>query len=165
MNPAEPARTDTPTAAGRPATKPRTPRRRARESAVQVLYAWLLNPEPAGDVKRQARLDADFPKLDAGLFDALVDGVVAHADALRAALQPTLDRPAADLSPVEHAILLVAAEELLHHPQTPYRVVINEAVDLAKVFGGTDGHKYVNGVLDRVAAQARPQEVAARRQG
>lgn len=160
MSPAEPTAPD---AAPKPAGKPRTPRRRARETAVQALYAWLLNPGTAADVKREARLEIDFLKLDAALFDTLVDGVVTHADTLHATLQPALDRPAADLSPVEHAILLVAAEELVHHPQTPYKVVINEAIDLAKVFGGTDGHKYVNGVLDRIAAGVRPQEVAARR--
>ena len=80
---------------------------------------------------------------------------------LHEAITPALDRPVAELSPVEHAVLLVAAFELLHHPEIPYRVVINEAVELAKTFGGTDGYKYVNGVLDRVALRLRAVEAAA----
>jgi N utilization substance protein B len=164
MSPADaPAADDA--ARAKPAAKPRTPRRRAREAAVQALYAWLLNPADASDVKREARLEADFLKLDAELFDRIVDGVIAHADTLRAGFAGFVDRPVDELSPVEHAVLLVASEELRHHPQTPYKVVINEAIDLAKLFGGTDGHKYVNGVLDRVAAEARPAETAARRGG
>jgi N utilization substance protein B len=139
--------------------KPKSARRRSRELALQMLYGWLVNPADADSVKREARTDPDFRKLDAELFDRIVDGVIAGAEALRARLASHLDRPPAELSPVEHAILLIGAQELSAHPETPYKVIINEAIDLAKSFGGTDGHKYVNGVLDRLAAELRPGEV------
>jgi len=141
------------------AGKPKSARRRSRELALQLLYGWLVNPTDADSVKREARADPDFRKLDAELFDRIVEGVVADAQALRGRLAAHLDRPPAELSPVEHAILLIGARELAAHPETPYKVIINEAIDLAKSFGGTDGHKYVNGVLDRLAAELRPQEV------
>lgn len=141
------------------AAKPKSARRRARELALQMLYGWLVNPVDAESLKREARLDEEFRKLDAGLFDRIVDGVVGDAVSLRARLANHLDRPVAELSPVEHAILLIGAQELSAHAETPYKVIINEAIDLAKSFGGTDGHKYVNGVLDRLAAELRPQEV------
>jgi N utilization substance protein B len=139
--------------------KPKSARRRSRELALQVLYGWLLNPSDADTLKREARLGTAFPRVDARLFDRVVDDVVMHADELRLRLAPHLDRAVRALSPVEHVILLIAAGELAFHPETPYRVVINEAVELAKTFGGTDGHKYVNGVLDRLAAALRPAEV------
>ncbi|MCW5626731.1 MAG: transcription antitermination factor NusB [Burkholderiales bacterium] len=142
----------------KPRSKPTSPRRRSRELAVQMLYGWLLSGADAEDLKRDARLDENFRRIDADLFDRLVDGVTGDAEALRARLQPYLDRTIRELSPVEHAILLLGALELAAHPETPYRVVINEAIDLAKTFGGTDGHKYVNGVLDRLAAELRPNE-------
>lgn len=145
----------------RPASpaKPKSARRRSRELALQMLYGWLVNPVDADAVKREARTDAEFGKLDAGLFDRIVEGVIGDVQALRARLAVHLDRPPAELSPVEHAILLIGAQELSAHRETPYKVIINEAIDLAKSFGGTDGHKYVNGVLDRLAAELRPQEV------
>ncbi len=89
-------------------------------------------------------------------------GVTGDADALRNRITPYLDRPVKELSPVEHALLLLSACELRDHPETPYKVVINEAIELAKSFGGTDGHKYVNGVLDKLAAELRPDEFNAR---
>jgi N utilization substance protein B len=141
------------------AAKPKSARRRSRELALQMLYGWLVNPADADSVKREGRLDPEFRKLDAALFDRIVDGVIADAEPLRARLAAHLDRPTAELSPVEHAILLIGAQELSAHPETPYKVIINEAIDLAKSFGGTDGHKYVNGVLDRLAAELRPKEV------
>jgi N utilization substance protein B len=113
-------------------------------------------------IASQMRTQKDFAHADAALFEALVHGVAREAKELESIFQPHLDRPASALSPIEHCILLLGAFELAHHPETPYRVVINEAVELAKTFGGTEGHKYVNGVLDRVAAQLRALEVAAR---
>ncbi len=89
-------------------------------------------------------------------------GAIAHVGALRAAISPHLDRPIAELSPVEHAVLLIGAYEMTHHVEIPYRVVINEAVEVAKSFGGTDGFKYVNGVLDKLGADLRPGESRAR---
>jgi N utilization substance protein B len=94
----------------------------------------------------------------------MLHGAIGEAEGLRDAFRPYIDRGIETLSPVEHAVLLLGAYEFTHHPEIPYRVVINEAVELAKTFGGTDGYKYVNGVLDRVALRLRPLE-AARRQG
>jgi len=138
-------------------------RRRAREFALQALYQWLVNESSADALLAQLREQKDFPKADAALAESLLRGVVSDAEALRARVAPYLDRPVKELSPVEHALLLLAACELRDQVQTPYRVVINEAVELAKSFGGTDGHKYVNGVLDKLAAELRPGEVRAPR--
>jgi transcription antitermination protein NusB len=137
-------------------------RRRAREFALQAIYQWLINESTAESLLAQLREQKDFPKADQPLTEALLRGVVGNADALRHLLTPYLDREMKGLSPVEHALLLLSAFELRDHAQTPYKVVINEAIELAKSFGGTDGHKYVNGVLDKLAAELRPDEVNAR---
>ncbi len=152
------------TEAAPPADKPRpkNARRLTRERAVQTIYTWLLNPGEARDIKRDARLEEDFPKLDAKLYDRLVDGVTSDAAGLHALIAPLIDRKVEELSPVEHAILLLGTLELTAHVETPYRVIINEAVEIAKVFGGTDGHRYINGVLDRLAQQVRPDEAVRR---
>lgn len=141
----------------------KTARRRAREFALQALYQWRLTGYPVDAIALQIRAEKDFVHADAALFEALVHGVVREAQALEAVLQPYLDRPASALSPVERCILLMGAFELAHHPETPYRVVINEAVELAKTFGGTEGHKYVNGVLDKLASRLRTVEMTAPR--
>ena len=138
-------------------------RRRAREFALQAIYQWLVNESTAETLLAQLKEQKDFPKADQALAEALLRGVVGNADALRQRITPFLDRPIKELSPVEHALLLLAACELRDHAQTPYKVIINEAVELAKSFGGTDGHKYVNGVLDKLAAELRQNEVGARR--
>ena len=138
-------------------------RRRAREFALQAAYQWLVNESTAEVLLAQLQEQKDFAKADQPLAEALLRGVIANADALRELVRPSLDRDIAQLSPVEHALLLQSAFELRDHLQTPYRVIINEAIELAKSFGGTDGHKYVNGVLDKLAAQLRPAEISARR--
>ncbi len=138
-------------------------RRRAREFALQATYQWLVNESTADLLLAQLQEQKDFAKADQPLAEALLRGVIANADALRELVRPNLDRDIAQLSPVEHALLLQSAFELRDHLQTPYRVIINEAIELAKSFGGTDGHKYVNGVLDKLAAQLRPAEIGARR--
>jgi N utilization substance protein B len=138
-------------------------RRRAREFALQALYQWLVNESAAETLLAQLKEQKDFPKADQALAEALLRGVVGNADALRNLLTPYLDRPMKELSPVEHALLLLSAFELRDHAQTPYKVIINEAIELAKSFGGTDGYKYVNGVLDKFAAELRPAEVGAPR--
>jgi len=138
-------------------------RRRAREFALQAIYQWLLNESAAENLLAQLKEQKDFPKADQALAEALLRGVVGNAEALRQLLMPYLDREMKALSPVEHALLLLSAFELRDHEQTPYRVIINEAIELAKSFGGTDGHKYVNGVLDKLAAELRPAEVGLRR--
>jgi N utilization substance protein B len=142
----------------------RSSRRRAREFAVQGLYQWLLTGGDAGETARHVAMLEGFGKSDQPLFERLWQGVVDGRDGLDALLAPHLDRAPAALSPIEHAILLVGACELRDMPETPYRVVLNEAVELAKVFGGTDGHKYVNGVLDKLATRLREPEIAARRE-
>ena len=137
-------------------------RRRAREIALQALYQWLVNECSADVLLAQFKEQKDFAKADQALVETLLRGVTGDADALRNSITPYLDRPVKELSPVEHALLLLAACELRDHPETPYKVVINEAIELAKSFGGTDGHKYVNGVLDKLAAELRPAEFRAR---
>jgi N utilization substance protein B len=140
-------------------SKNRTPRHRAREFALQGLYQWLLNNEDAGAIDAHIRQAHGFDKADAEHFDTLLHGIIKQASALRAGLSPLIDRPIDQLSPVEHAALLIGAFELTNHLEIPYKVVINEAVELTKSFGGIDGHKYVNGVLDKFAATARNVEV------
>ena len=137
-------------------------RRRAREHAVQGLYQWLLSRADAGEIDAHIREQDEFGQCDRAHFDALLHGCIAEAAALDAALSRHVDRKTSDLSPVEHAVLMIGAYELTHCIEIPYRVVINEAVELAKSFGGTDGHKYVNGVLDKTASDLRPVEVKAR---
>ena len=152
-------------------------RHRARTFALLGVYQGLLAGHPAHAIEMQFRdpaqvfsfdegdpsIDArDFARADPELFASLLRGSLGNQAALDATLAPLLSRSVAELSPVEHAILLIATQELLHHPETPYRVVINEAIELAKRFGGTDGHRFVNGVLDRLAAQVREVEVTAR---
>jgi N utilization substance protein B len=141
--------------------KNRTPRHRAREFALQGLYQWLLNNEPAATVAKHIRSAHGFDKADGEYFTELLNGTIAQSVELRETLTPTVDRPISELSPIEHAVLLLGAWELKNKIEIPYRVVINEAVELAKSFGGIDGHKYVNGVLDRMAGKLRPDEAAA----
>lgn len=140
----------------------KNPRRRARELAMQGIYQWRLTGCSAAEVEKHIRGEKNLGRFDADFFSTLLRGVLAQHAALEAAVVPHLDRAADELSPVEFSIMLLGAYELMHHPEIPYRVVINEAVELAKTFGGTDGHKYVNGVLDKLAAQVRAPEVAAK---
>ncbi len=137
-------------------------RRHSRELALQGLYQWLVNQTDADEVLAQLADKEGFANADRAYLDTLVRTVVGNAAALREKVSPYLDRPIGQLSPVEHALLLIAASELSSLPDTPYRVIINEAVELAKVYGGTDGYKYVNGVLDKLAPDLRP-EAAARK--
>ncbi len=136
-------------------------RRLARELAVQGLYEWLLAGNDVQAIEHRLAELNTFEKADRPLLDAILNGAIREAKDLEARLTPYLDRAIGALSPVEHAVLLVGAYELLHRIETPYRVVINEAVELAKSYGGTDGHKYVNGVLDRLASELRSIEVQA----
>ncbi|NPT37878.1 transcription antitermination factor NusB [Paraburkholderia xenovorans] len=138
-------------------------RRRSRELATQGLYQWLLSGSPGGEIDAQLRGAQGFDKADHEHLDAVLHGVIRDSEALSAAIAPCLDRPIEQLSPVERAVLLVAAFELKNHLDIPYRVVINEAVELAKTFGGADGYKYVNGVLDKLSAQLRADETQAAR--
>jgi N utilization substance protein B len=138
-------------------------RHRARELALQGLYQWLLADEHAREIRTHLAEFKGYDKADQEYLGLLLDGVIADAADLDATFAPLLDRPVAELSPVERGVLLIGAYELAHVPDVPYKVVINEAVELAKSYGGTDGHKYVNGVLDKLAARLRPAEVKARK--
>ena len=143
-------------------TPAKSARRRAREFALQGLYEWLVSNSEVASIEVHLAIDNPaYAKADVEHFKDLLNGVVRAIEPLHQRIAPHLDRPVAELSPVEHAILLLATFELAHHPEIPYRVVINEAVELAKTFGGTDGFKYVNGVLDRVAAQLRAIEAGS----
>jgi N utilization substance protein B len=146
----------------RPQASParRGTRRRSREFALQGLYQWQLARTDAATIEQQMSAARGFDKTDRAYFSALLAGAIREAQQLEQSLQPYLDRKCAQLSPVERAILLIAAYELENQPDVPYKVVINEAVELAKSYGGTDGFKYVNGVLDKLAADKRPREVA-----
>ena len=155
------------TTAAPPAQRKRAPpnagRRRARELALQGLYEWLVGGSEAAVVEAHMRELEGYDKVDRVHFDALLHGCINEATALDAVLTRHVDRRTTLLSPVEHAVLMIGAYELTHCIDIPYRVAINEAVELAKSFGGTDGHKYVNGVLDKAAAELRPVEVQAAR--
>lgn len=139
----------------------RAARTRARGFAVQALYQVLVGRNPPEDVDSFTRELSGFNKADSVHFDALLHGCAAQAEALDAHILPLLDRKLAEISPIEHAVLWIGAYEMQHCIDIPWRVVINECIELAKEFGGTDGHKYVNAVLNGLAPALRPLEVAA----
>jgi transcription antitermination protein NusB len=138
-------------------------RRRSRELALQGLYQWQLAGKDALMIAAELAETDDFAKCDVDYFRRLLNGAIEHAGELQARIVPHLDRAFAALSPVERGILLLGGYELMRELEVPYRVIINEAVELAKVYGGTDGHKYVNGVLDKLAADLREHEVRGER--
>ena len=136
-------------------------RSRAREFALQALYQHLVGGNEAGDIDLFTRDLSGFHKADAAHYDALLHGCIENAQALDELIAPQLDRKLAELSPIEHAVMWIGVYEFQHCLDVPWRVVINECIELAKEFGGTDGHKYVNGVLGGLAPQLRAAEVAA----
>lgn len=138
-------------------------RSRSREFALQGLYQSLVGGNAVNDIDVFTRDLAGFNKADAVHFDALLQGCVAEAAALDALIVPLLDRPMAEISPIEHAIMWIGAYELSHCLDVPWRVVLNECIELAKEFGGTDGHKYVNAVLNGMAPGLRAAEVESDR--
>jgi transcription antitermination protein NusB len=142
---------------------PKSARRRAREFVLQGLYQWRVGGADEAAIEAYAPEMEDFAKADREFFVGTLRGVIGQQEALTARITAHIDRPFGELSPVEACVLMLGSFEMLNHPETPYRVIINEAIELTKAFGGTDGHKYVNGVLDKVAAVARPDEVAARK--
>jgi len=135
-------------------------RHQAREIALQALYAWQLSGD---DPLAQARTIEGFEKTDARFVETLLRGVLARADELRGMISPHLNRDFGKLSPVERAILYIGTFELASHPETPFKVVLNEAIELGKSFGATDGYRFVNGVLEKIATALRPDEVARTR--
>jgi N utilization substance protein B len=138
---------------------PRTAARAlARRLAVQALYRWQLNAAPWQDLVSEFSTDADMGRADGEYFRALVQRAVEQSSELDVALAPFLARSAEMLDPIEHAVLLVASVELQHQREVPFRVIIDEAVGLSRRFGATDGHKFVNAVLDRAARAWRPDD-------
>ncbi|MEO8418675.1 MAG: transcription antitermination factor NusB [Methylophilaceae bacterium] len=133
-------------------------RRKSRELVLKGIYHSLLNKSDLRHVIRELADDPDFDRADEAYFRQLLEGVSDHMAELDSRLASFIDRTIAELSPIEHAILCISAYELIYDASIPYRVAINEGVELAKLYGGTDGHKYVNGVLDKLAAEARPAE-------
>ena len=136
----------------------KSPRRRAREFVIQGLYQWQVGDQDEAAIQVQAEGVAGFDKADSTLYATLLAETRQQAEALKAELTPHIDRNWDEVSPIERCILLLGACELKLHPETPYRVIINEAIELAKTFGGTDGHKFVNGVLDKLATVLRSGE-------
>jgi transcription antitermination protein NusB len=130
----------------------------ARKLALQALYRWQLNPCEWQDLVRDYEVAEEAPRADREFFISLVQSITQDSESLDARLTGWCDRPAKQLDPVEHAILLVGVQELRAHPEVPFRVVISEAVGLARRFGATDGHKFVNAVMDRAARELRPDE-------
>ena len=124
-------------------------RHKARCASLQALYQWAFTHAPIAEIETQFRKDRPMKGVDLAYFHTLLQGVSMHAATLDAAMPPLLDRPMDQLSPVEHAVLRLALYELLHQPKVPYKVVINEALELTKKYGSVDGSKYINAVLDR----------------
>ena len=153
-----------PEGAGTPNPTSKMARRRARELALQGVYQWLLSANTMATVQRHLESETEnLDKIDRELFVSLLRGAIGGADELRGHFEPLLSRPLAELSPIEHAILLLGAYELHQNIDTPYRVVINEAIEIAKRFGADHGHTYVNGVLDHAALEWRAAEARSQR--
>lgn len=150
-------------AAGKPAKGRTALRRAARTLAVQALYQWHMAGQSLTEIEAQFRVDNDFSSLDSAYFHELFTGVAKQKPELDQLLAPLLDRDLTELDPVELAILRQSSYELRHRLDVPYRVVINEGIELAKVFGATDSHRFINGVLDRLALSLRDAEVRSRR--
>jgi N utilization substance protein B len=137
-------------------------RRLSRELVLKGLYQHFLSANSEKSIADHLQEDALFARADQVYCGNLLQGVLTNMDALHSQISQFIDRKVEELSPVEHAVLCIAAYELAFDPSIPYRVVINEGIELAKKYGGADGHKYVNGVLDRIAAKERPDEIGKR---
>lgn len=133
-------------------------RRLARERALQALYQWDLNPDVSSNIREQFFASQDMSKVDIDYFSELLQKTIIGATELDSRLDAYLDIPTDKLDPIERCVLRLSAYELISRPEIPYRVIINEAVALAKKYGASDGHKFVNGVLDRAARDLRPHE-------
>ncbi len=134
-------------------------RRRTRDFLLQALYRRLLSGAEVRDIQRDMEMSEHWAQLDHAFYRETLAGIVGDIAGLETALAGAIDRPLAEVSPVERGILQIGLFELVHRPETPLRVILNEAIELAKTFGGTDGHKFVNGVLDRLAQRLRPAEL------
>ncbi len=138
-------------------------RRQARTLAMQALYSWHMAGQQVNEIEAQFRVDNDFSTVDGAYFHEILHGVPRQKSEIDGAFEVLLDRPIAEIDPVELSILRLSTYELKNRLDVPYRVVINEGIELAKVFGATDGHKFVNGVLDKLAPRLRADEVRANR--
>ncbi|MFA7552600.1 MAG: transcription antitermination factor NusB [Spongiibacteraceae bacterium] len=136
-------------------------RRKARHYGMQALYQWQMTKYPVAEIELQFLADYDFAKVDIEYFHDIIHHVPANLEELESAFEPFLDRANDDLDPIERSLLRLGSYELIKRIDIPYRVIINEAVALAKKFGATDGHKYINGVLDKLAHQVRSVEIRA----
>ena len=143
-----------------PPVRHKSKRRKTRDFLLQALYRRQLSGADARELQRDIEASEFWVQLDHEFYRSTLAGVVGDIAGIEAGLAPALDRPLHEVSPIERAILQIGMFELLHRPETPLRVIINEAIELAKTFGGTDGHKFVNGVLDRLAQSIRPEEAA-----
>lgn len=130
-------------------------RRKARRLAIQAIYSWQLSENSISDIEAEFLTDNDTSKVDVDYFQDLIRGVATQASSLDGSLSPFTDRPFADLDQIERAILRVAAYELKFRVDVPYKVVMNEAIELAKAFGADDSHRFVNGVLDKAVDSLR----------
>ena len=145
-----------------PKAPPKSARRRAREFVLQGLYQWRVGGADEAAIEAYAPEMDGFAKADREFFVGTLRGVIGQHAELNELIGRHIDRPFAELSPIEACVLMLGCFEMKNHPETPYRVIINEAIELTKGYGGTDGHKYVNGVLDKLAAKLRPVEVEAK---
>lgn len=134
-------------------------KRRARKLALQALYQWLMSGCDLFEIEAQFRVINNMEKVDGDYFVRLLHGVPAHVDALEQSITPFLDREISGLNPIEHTVLRIGAFELVHCPEIPYKVVLDESISLTKEFGSQDGHRYVNGVLNNLAQQIRAVEI------
>jgi len=133
----------------------------SRRLVLQALYQWQMTGQSFPELRNQYTSDEGYSEVDAEYFQQLLQGVIDDSAALDGMIGQWLDRPVAQLDPVEHAVLLLGVEELRAHVEVPYKVVLNECVELTKKFGATDGHKFINAVLDRAARQLRAAEQPA----
>ncbi|MFM1824826.1 MAG: utilization substance protein [Pseudomonadota bacterium] len=133
-------------------------RRKSRELVMKSIYRGILNQFDVNQIKKDIKDDPDYLKADEVFYQNLFDGVISYMDQLNSEISNFIDRPIEKLSPIEHSILCISIYELIYDTTIPYKVAINEGVELAKTFGGIEGYKYINGVLDKVAEKRRPLE-------
>jgi N utilization substance protein B len=133
-------------------------RRKSRELVMKSIYRGILNQFDINQIKKDIKDDPDYLKADEVFYQNLFDGVMSNMDQLNSEISSFIDRPIEKLSPIEHSILCISIYELIYDAAIPYKVAINEGVELAKTFGGIEGYKYINGVLDKVAEKRRPLE-------
>ncbi len=133
-------------------------RRKSRELVMKSIYRGILNQFDINQIKKDIKDDPDYLKADEVFYQNLFDGVMSNMDQLNSEISNFIDRPIEKLSPIEHSILCISIYELIYDTTIPYKVAINEGVELAKTFGGIEGYKYINGVLDKIAEKKRPLE-------